>query len=857
MIVTILGLVSLAARADHIIGGEMYYTFLGKSGHDNRYRITLKLFVRCDATNEQFDAKVDIAIYNGLGAHVTTMRDIDREKIEQYTATDVDPCIVNPPYICYQIGYYSREVVLPPDASGYVAAFQRCCRRTGLANIFSDNTVGGTYSVAIPGNGNGFDSNNGPRFSKEKGVIVCANNRFSYDYSAEDPDNDSLVYSFSTAYSGATQNNPKPVNADAPPYSPVSYTTPFSAAQPLGDKVSIDPQTGIISGIAPRSGLYIVTVTAKEYRNGVYIGENKKEFQFTVESCVKQVVASAPDKYADCESFTINFTNNSTPGKPYFWDFGDGDTVTTWSRDALPHTYRDTGTYIVKLAVDRESSCGDSMLATVRVYPVLTPSFSVSGLCTTKPTEFINTSYNRYGSIEYFRWDFGDTRAINDTSNNSDPSYHFSEPGDYTVTLLLQTSKGCERTVTNTFSIYDKPPFTATNDTLLCYKNGLQFHAESPMPGSFSWAPLYNITNPLTSSPYATPAVDTTYEVTFTDNTGCVNTKKIFVDVRDTIYVRTTADSTICTGDAIELKAASDGEYTFTWTDLNTNQVVGTAPNITITPTGSVTYHVRVALGDCYSDDSVSFRTVDPPRAYAGLDTTVCFGEKAFLDASGGAFYTWQPAGTLTSPRKPATIAWPKDTTVYIVTVTDTLGCPKAVPDSVTVNVVPPVPAFAGNDTIIIKGQPLQLNASGGEVYQWSPPDGLDRTDIPNPITNYNNDITYHLQVYTKEGCLGEDDIKVRFMSGPNIYVPNAFTPNGDGQNDVFRPLPVGITKLELFRVFNRWGEEVFRTNEYMKGWDGKTRGRVADAGTYVWIVQGTNTAGELVEKRGTVTLIR
>ena len=110
---------------------------------------------------------------------------------------------------------------------------------------------------------------------------------------------------------------------------------------------------------------------------------------------------------------------------------------------------------------------------------------------------------------------------------------------------------------------------------------------------------------------------------------------------------------------------------------------------------------------------------------------------------------------------------------------------------------------------------------------------------------------------YTREGCLGEDDIRVRFMSGPNIYVPNAFTPNGDGVNDVFRPLPVGITKLELFRVFNRWGEEVFRTNEYMKGWDGKTRGRVADAGTYVWIVQGTNTAGEQMEKRGTVTLIR
>lgn len=852
-----LGLVSLAARADHIIGGEMYYTYLGKNGVNNRYRISLKLFVRCDATNEQFDANVDISIFTGQGNFVTTLPQASREKIERYTATDVDPCIVNPPFICYQIGYYHAEVELPPNTAGYVASFQRCCRRIGLANIFSDNTVGATYSVTIPGTNNGFDTNSGPRFSMEKGVIVCANNRFSYDYSAEDPDNDSLVYSFTTAYSGATQNNPKPTRSSPPPYSPVLYTNAFSASQPLGDKVIIDPQTGIISGIAPRSGLYIVTVTAKEYRNGVYIGENKKEFQFTVESCVKQVIASTPEEYKDCQSFTINFVNNSTPGKSYFWDFGDGNTLTTTSRDVLPHTYANPGTYTAKLAVDRESSCGDSMYTTVRVYPVLTPSFSVSGLCTSKPTEFTNTSVNTYGTIEYFKWDFGNTGVTNDTSNNSDPAYHYTQPGDYTVTLRVQTSMGCERTVSNTFTIYDKPPFTATNDTLLCYRNGIQFHAESPLPGSFSWAPLYNITGHLTANPYATPTVDTTYEVTFRDNTGCVNSKRIFVDVRDTIYVRTAADSTICTGDPITLTAETDGEYEFTWTDLNTNQVVATTRSTTIRPTTSATYHVRVALGDCYSDDTVSYRTVDPPAAYAGLDTTICFGEKAFLHASGGAFYTWQPASTVTSPRNATTVAWPEDTTIYIVTVTDTLGCPKAVPDSIIVNVVPPVPAFAGNDTIIIKGQPFQLNASGGDVYHWSPPDGLNRTDIPNPVTTYNNDITYYLQVFSGEGCVGEDNIRIRFMNGPDIYVPNAFTPNGDGINDVFRPLPVGITKLELFRIYNRWGEEVFRTNEYLRGWDGKVRGRTADAGTYVWIVQGTNTAGEMMEKRGTVTLIR
>lgn len=857
LIITFLGLVSLAARADHIIGGEMFYTWLGKSGVNNRYRVTLKLFVRCDASPAQFDTQVDISFFTGNGTFITH-EPVGRDSVATFNATEVDPCIVNPPQVCYKIGYYSTEVTLAPEPSGYLAAFQRCCRRKDLTNISSENNdVGATYSVVIPGTSNGFETNSGPRFTTEKGVIVCANNRFTYDYAAEDPDGDSLVYSFTTAFAGATQINPKPTNANAPPYYPVNYKTPFTPNQPLGDKVTIDPHTGVISGIAPKSGLYIVTVTAKEYRNGVYIGENKKEFQFTVENCVKQVVASMPDKYVDCKSMTVSFINNSTPGKPYFWDFGDGQTLLTTDRSTFQHTYATPGTYNVKLAVDRESSCGDSAYAVVKVYPILTPSFSIAGLCTSKPTTFTNTSISTSGTVEYFRWDFGDPAVTNDTSNNSDPAYHFKTPGTYTVSMFVQNSNGCEQTVTNTFTVYDKPPFTATNDTLLCYRNGIQFHAESPLPGSFSWAPNYNIIGLFTANPYATPQKDTTYEVTFTDASGCVNSKRIFIDVKDTILVRTTADSTICTGDPLQLFASADGQYTFTWTDLGNNQVVGTDSVITVTPTRSTTYHVRVSLGSCFSDDSVSFRAVDPPRAYAGLDTTVCSGQWAELQASGGTYYTWQPSETLTSPRRRNTFAWPGDTTAYIVTVTDTLGCPKPVQDTMIVNVVPPVKAFAGNDTIIIKGQSLQLNATGGAVYRWSPPDGLDRTDIHNPVTSNNQDITYHLQVYTPEGCLGEDEIRVRFMSGPDIYVPNAFTPNGDGVNDVFRPLPVGITKLELFRIFNRWGQEIFRTNEYMKGWDGRLNGRPAEAGTYVWIVQGTNTLGEMMEKKGTVTLIR
>ena len=854
-----MGLVSLAARADHIIGGEMYYTYTGKNGTNNKYTITLKLFIRCDATSAQIDQSVNISIYNGNGGLAKNLVNIPLGDLQRYSVNEVDPCIINPPNVCYQIGYYTGTVELAPNASGYVATFERCCRRIGLANIFSDNNnVGGTYSCNIPGNHNGFDTNSSPSFTKERGVIVCANNRFKYDFAAEDPNGDSLVYSFSTAFTGADRDNPKP-DQSGPPGQTVTYKSPFSADLPLGDKVAIDPSTGVISGIAPRSGLYIVTVTVKEYRNSIYIGEHRKEFQFTVESCVRQVVAAMPDKYNDCDGYTITFINNSTPNKEYVWDFGDGNTLTTTSRDPFQYTYAVQNTYTVKLSVDKNSSCGDSAFAKVLVYPILKPSFDASGLCITKPTQFINTSTNDIGNFEYYKWDFGDGAILNDTANVRTTSWQYTRPGDYIVSLYTRTDKGCEKTFKDTLSIYDKPPFTTTNDTMLCINDGLTLRAESTLPGSYLWGPtpLYNITGETTPTPYVTPKVDYAYNVTFTDNTGCTNTKEVKIDVRDKLLVRTGADSVICTGDPVNLQAVADGPYQFTWTDLGTRAILGNTPNITVTPARSSSYEIRVDLGSCFAADSINFRGVDPPNAFAGLDTTICYGEKLWLQASGGAYYSWTPPATLTNPRLPNTLAWPKTTTTYVVTVTDTLGCPKPVTASRMVTVIPPVPAFAGNDTIITRGQLFHMHGTGGYSYTWTPADGLTNPNIADPVTNINRDFTYHLVVRTIEGCVGEDDIKIRYMAGPEIYVPTAFTPNGDGVNDVFRPLPVGITKLESFRVYNRWGEEVYSTNEYMKGWDGTRRGQRIDSGTYVWIVRGMNEAGVMMERRGTVVLIR
>jgi gliding motility-associated-like protein len=864
------------ARASHIIGGEMSYKFISSNGNNLTYRVTLKLFRICGSGQNiaELPGSVYLAIYNKATNQAYQIPEVPRNSKEEKNLGQVDPCIVNPPTICFQIGTYITDVTVPVSTMGYIISFQSCCRDNSMQNIIDTRNPndeqnfpgnGATYFTELPGTG-GVLNNSSPTFAKDEAVLVCANKKFSYDFSATDIDGDSLVYVFCDAYGGGETTGPSgiPPAAAAPPYYNIPYKSPYSGSSPLGAQAVIDPKTGVISGIAPNAGKYVVTVCAYEYRGSKLLGIHHKDFHVNVTTCVREVVAAMPEKYNDCSGYTITFINNSTEGKTYDWDFGDGQTLNTTSTDPIQHTYTQDGTYTVKLWVDKTSNCGDSATATAYVYPVLRPDVRISGFCSNTTTVFTSNSTTSSNSdnINYYRWDFGAV-GNGDTSLQKNAQYQYPGPGDYQVILQLKTAQGCERFDTSNIIIYDKPPLATTNDTLMCILNSIELHAESSVdgnvvPGTYTWTPAYNINNANTADPTIFPRLDTAYTVTFTDGTGCTNSKRIAIDVRSTLVVTTIADSTVCTGDEVHLRAFPDGNYPLTWYSAPSNTQVGSGAILSIVPPApDAVYTVKGELGDCSGADTVQLRIVDPPIAYAGEDSTICHGDQIMLHASGGSSYQWSPTNSLSTPRNANTIAKPTDTTQYVVTVTDVLGCPKAVTDTVQINVVPPVPAFAGNDTIAMLNQPFQLNASGGVNYVWTPVNGLDNPNIYNPTTTINRDITYTVTVYTPEGCSGKDDIRIRFIVGPDIYVPTGFSPNGDGQNDIFRPLPVGIVQMEFFRVYDRWGKLMYSTTEYLQGWNGYFNGSPAAVGTYVWVVQGKNVNDETVLRKGTVTLVR
>jgi gliding motility-associated-like protein len=172
------------------------------------------------------------------------------------------------------------------------------------------------------------------------------------------------------------------------------------------------------------------------------------------------------------------------------------------------------------------------------------------------------------------------------------------------------------------------------------------------------------------------------------------------------------------------------------------------------------------------------------------------------------------------------------------------------------VTLQPPVPAFAGRDTIAQINYPLQLNASGGDSYEWSPANFFSNPGISNPFITIQNDQLFTLIVTAGGHCLGYDTVFVRTYLDSGYYVPTSFTPNGDGLNDVLRVLGTNIRSVD-FLVYNRWGQKIFESRDQRKGWNGKYKYKEQPGTTYVYYVRAVLLDGKVIVKKGNTILLR
>jgi gliding motility-associated-like protein len=866
---------TFSSEAAHLKGGWIQYSYLGPGAtpSTSRYQIIVRQYMDCNSTASQRDGQVFLGVFNSRTGERIRTETIPKSAEETLDKNSFSPCLNSPPRVCFLILRYDLVIDLPDNPDGYSLTVQRCCRITGIVNVSGNSgNIGVSYTNTIPGviNGTDYSKNSSPVFAQKDTAIVCFNSPFTFDFSATDADGDQIIYSFCSGSIGGGSGSPIPNPPTAPPYASVPYNPSYPGNSPLGLAVTIDPNTGIIRGTAPGvTGQFVVAVCANEYRNGVLIGSTKKEIHITVAGCSISAAELKPN-YITCNGTTLSFQNESSNSSitSYFWDFGVAGINSDTSSSPTP-TYdflnsgRDSGTFTVKLVVATSGGCKDSATTIVKVYPDLRVNFNAAGNCFLNPYTFQDVSTNKYGSIVERRWNFGDNSSTLDTASAKDTAWTYTNSGTVQVKLYVKNSFGCADSVTKTLTILDKPILSlAFKDTLICSIDTLRLSANIGS-GIINWTPTAGpnenrILFKNTASPLVYPRDTTRYLIRVEDN-GCISQDTVTVNVLQFIDVDAGMDTTICQTDQIVLSPISYA-LSYLWT-ASTGEVVDPVKNPLVQPVSTTKYLVTANLGKCQDRDSVVIKVVPYPRVNIGQDTTICFGSRIKLSALVvGSVFTWSPTISLLNERTLTPLAGPSDTTQYILLVSDTLGCPKTVIDTVQINVLPPIDADAGKDTTLAPGQAHQLQASGGTQYFWTPATGLSNVNIPNPIVTLDNSVDSVIyRVYVADGpCVRSDLVTIRISNlGPDIIVPSGFTPNGDGKNDLARPITPGIAQLKYFIIFNRLGETIYTTSVIGEGWDGTYKGQNQAPGTYIYQAEGLDFRGNTIFRKGTIVLIR
>ncbi len=447
-----------------------------------------------------------------------------------------------------------------------------------------------------------------------------------------------------------------------------------------------------------------------------------------------------------------------------------------------------------------------------------------------------------------------------------------------TITVI-PTANGCIGLPSSyTITINPSPKANVPSSFAICNgDNTLQTNFTStPAGGTFTWTNSNtNIglaangsadINTFAATNSSNTSISSTITVTPTLNTCTGNPSNYTITVHPTPTVVTPSNVSICSGAYSTIKTFNSDPVggTFTWTNSDpSNGLAATGINNVpsfltsynaASPTSTIT--VIPTVNNCIGLPNTYTITINP-RLSLGNDKYIdsCYGTAVNLDAQYNTS-TLTPYWTLHNNPVLNPTHVSSSGAYQLIAINPINNCSDTA--IVNVRILPKVNTNAGRDTIAVKGELFTLMGSGGVNFQWSPTAPITGlTNTPNPTVILNSDQLFFLQTKDIGGCAGYDTVFVKIYEGPTYYIPNSFSPNGDGLNEIFRVIPVGIVATDYFRVYNRLGQLIFETNQFLKGWDGRFQGRAQATGTYVWTVKGTDKNGKIIEKTGTVILIR
>jgi len=471
--------------------------------------------------------------------------------------------------------------------------------------------------------------------------------------------------------------------------------------------------------------------------------------------------------------------------------------------------------YQVKTSFKDNPGCASADSVEITVFPKPQVHFVTPQICLTDAVaQFLDSTYTRDINTMPFSyvWDFGDPNAppnINESSL-ANPSHRYSAASNYPVTLKVTNGKGCSAALTKIFTVNGAVPkadYGVNNPTALCSNHSVELVNSSSVDfGSITRIKIFwgdsSTVSYVDSQPYPGKLYSHNYPNPVASTPASYN-------------IRMLSFSGISCSD-----------------ELDRVITVQASPHVQF----SAVPHI------CVYDS--------PLVINQGKELTGLTGSPSYFGngISSDGLFSPSDAGAGVS------------NLMFRFNATD--GCTDSAFQTIAV-IAPPV-LNAGNDTSVVINQPLQLQARtedfAGDLFLWTPPAWIDNPGIANPIATFNmaiDSIRYFVKATDTAGCYSESSLLVKvFNTLPDIFVPNAFTP-GSTRNNIFRPIPVGISSLQYFRVYNRWGQMVYSTSQLGQGWDGTLGGKPLEPDGFVWMVQGITYTGKPVFKKGTVTLIR
>ncbi|MEJ7587887.1 MAG: PKD domain-containing protein [Ferruginibacter sp.] len=588
----------------------------------------------------------------------------------------------------------------------------------------------------------------------------------------------------------------------------------------------------------------------------------------------KNIVVNGPkgrfinDPKAGCNPVTVKFNATSEETVSFIWDYNDGTTVSS-TDSIISHTYINPGSYVPKMILVDAKGCQVPITGkdTIVVNGVTaTFSFSDTTVCDAGNISFINSSISN-DVITGYCWTTGD----GGTSTLKNPQHAYTTKGFYYPKLIVKTLNGCKDSLVSSVpvKVVASPRIALTSTSNGCTPLSVTFKGLVTIADTsalnWNWVFGNGNTSAIQNPPIQNYTIGGLYStnLTVTNSSGCSDTASKKIEAYIIPLVNAGQDTTICNRTGIQLQAT--GAAFYSWTPAAGLSCTNCA-NPVATPDSARKYILKgTSLQGCSAIDSVFIKVRYAFKMKLSKADTLCKGQNLKLMASGTDKYEWSPSANLSNSNTATPSGSPDTTTTYRVVGRDNQGCFRDT-GFVFVKVYPIPVVNAGDDKTINIGQSIDLVpvvSPDVNVITWSPTGSIFRNTYPAISIKPKQTTEYTVEAKNRGGCLARDQVNVFVIcNGTNVFIPNTFSPNGDGANDIFYPRGTGLFKIKMLRIFNRWGEIVFEKSSFNPndptfGWNGTSRGVKAGADVFVYMIDIICDNNSILTYKGNIALVQ